>query len=215
MIKKKRGMSITLTLIIINFVFFMIMLALIAVNPNSINYVGIMPSKILKGENLWSILTNMFMHASPSHLFMNMLSLLFLGSFLERVLGRKRFLIFYLAAGIFASLFFVFAALIFKSDMNALAVGASGAIFGIAGLLAVLTPKLPVYILFIPIAMPMWFASILILLIMWLISLVAGLPIGNTAHLGGLIFGVIYGIYLRKRYRRKVYLLNKFLMKQR
>lgn len=215
MIKKKRVMSITLILIIINFVFFMIILALISFNPNLINYVGIMPSKILNGEDLWTVITNMFMHASPSHLFMNMLSLLFLGSFLERVLGRKRFLIFYLSAGIFASLFFVFAALIFKGDMNALAVGASGAVFGIAGLLAVLTPKLPVYILFIPIAMPMWFASILILLLMWLISLLAGLPIGNTAHLGGLISGLVYGIYLRRRYKRKVYLLNKFLMARR
>ena len=58
----------------------------------------------------------------------------------------------------------------------------------------------------------MWLASILILVIMWLFSLVAGLPIGNTAHLGGLIFGTVYGAYLRIKYKRKVYLLNKFLM---
>ena len=74
------------------------------------------------------------------------------------------------------------------------------------------TPKLPVYILFIPIPVPMWLASILILVIMWLFSAVAGLPIGNTAHLGGLIFGVAYGSYLKMRYKRRIYLLNRFLM---
>ena len=90
-------------------------------------------------------------------------------------------------------------------------VGASGAIFGIAGVLAVLTPKLPVYIMFIPIAMPMWFAVIVILSLLWLISLIAQIPIGNTAHLGGLLAGISYGIYLRTRYKKRVYMLNRFL----
>lgn len=212
---KKRGASATLVLIIINVVVFMIMLVLMAINQNIMQYVGIMPSKILAGQNTWTVITNIFMHASPTHLFMNMLSLMFLGGFLERILGRRRFIVFYILSGIFASLFFVFMALVFRSELNSLAVGASGAIFGIAGLLAVLTPRLPVYILFIPIAVPMWFASILILAIMWLFSVVGGLPIGNTAHLGGLIAGVIYGFYLRNKYKRKVRLLNKYLMMNR
>lgn len=210
---QRRGATITLILIIINVAAFLLFLVWSSFNPDIVQYVGIMPSRILSGQYLWTIITNMFMHASVSHLLMNMLSLMFLGSFLERVLGRKRFLLFYISAGIFASLFFVFMALVFKSDLNTRAVGASGAIFGIAGLLSVLTPKLPVYIMFIPIAMPMWFASILILAVMWLLSIVAGLPIGNTAHLGGAIFGVLYGIYLRKRYSHRVHLLNRFLMR--
>ncbi len=212
MINQKKGMSITLALIISNFILFLLVLALMAFRINLIDYIGIMPSRILSGQHLWTVITNMFMHASPSHLLMNMMSLLFLGSFLERVLGKKRFFIFYMAAGIFAGLFFVFISAIFNIELNTIAVGASGAIFGIAGLLAVVTPKLPVYILFIPIPVPMWLASILILVIMWLFSAVAGLPIGNTAHLGGLIFGVAYGGYLRTRYKRRIYLLNRFLM---
>jgi len=96
--------------------------------------------------------------------------------------------------------------------LNIGAVGASGAIFGIAGMLAVLVPKLPVYIMFIPIAMHMWFAVILLLLVLWIFSLVSGVPIGNTAHLGGLIIGFVYGFYLRTRYKRKVLMLNKFLL---
>ena len=116
----------------------------------------------------------------------------------------------YIISGIFASLFFVASAFVFKQDMNALAVGASGALFGIGGLLAVLTPKLPIYIMFIPIAMPMWFGIALSLGIMWIFS-VFGANIGNTAHLGGLIAGLVYGFYLRAKYPRKVKLLNRFL----
>ncbi len=214
MIRNKKGMSVTFKLLILDFLFFIVMLPVIFKNPNAANYVALIPSQIIAGKQLWTLITNMFMHADVGHLLMNMLSLVFLGSFLERIIGKKRFLIFYLSAGIFAGLFFVLFAALFNKDLNVGAVGASGAIFGIAGMLAVLTPKLPVYIMFIPIAMPMWLAVILILSLLWLISLVSGLPIGNTAHLGGLIAGLLYGFYLRKKYRRKVYLLNRFLARQ-
>jgi membrane associated rhomboid family serine protease len=214
MIWHKKGMSVTLKLLILNFLFFMVMLVVLFRNPNASSFVALVPSQIIAGKQLWTIVTNMFMHADVSHLLMNMLSLVFLGSFLERVIGRRRFLVFYLSAGIFAGLFFVLFSYLFNADLNVGAVGASGAIFGIAGVLAVLTPKLPVYIMFIPIAMPMWFAVILILSLLWLLSSVAGLPIGNTAHLGGLIAGLLYGFYLRKKYRRKIYLLNRFLARQ-
>lgn len=209
----KKVFSITAYLIIVNFLVFTLALILLIFRINFAYYLGITPSEVMQGKNLWTIFTNMFMHASPSHLFVNMLSLFFLGSFLERILGRKRFLIFYLISGVFAGLFFVITAWVFQAELNVAAVGASGAIFGIAGALAILTPKLPVYIMFIPIPIPMWIASILILGLMWLFSAMANLPIGNTAHLGGLIAGMIYGTYLRKKYSRKVSLLNKYLMR--
>jgi len=203
--------SITFWLIAANFFAFLVLLAVSFKNPNAMIAVAIQPSSILHGKYLWTLITSMFMHGSPTHLFVNMLSLLFLGSFLERILGRKRFFWFYMIAGIFAALFFVAIAAMTGIDLDAYAVGASGAIFGIGGLLAVLTPKLPVYIMFIPIAMPMWFGIALSLAVMWLVSAFAGLPIGNTAHLGGLIAGLVYGFYLRRRYPRRIKLLNRFL----
>ncbi|MFH1248868.1 MAG: rhomboid family intramembrane serine protease [archaeon] len=209
---KKQGRSLTFSLIIANVAVFAIWLFLLLFKLDISRYLAVVPNAILQGKDIWTIITSVFMHASVGHLLMNMMSLAFLGNFLERILGRKRFFIFYMLAGIFASLFFVFFAFLFKQDLNIGAVGASGAIFGIAGLIAILTPQLPVYIMFIPIAMPMWIASFVILIVMWLLSLVAGLPIGNSAHLGGLITGMAYGFYLKKRYPRKVMLLNKYLM---
>lgn len=207
---KKAGISATLILIIINAAIFLIAYPLSFVYENLLQYIAIKPAFILQGQYLWTIITSMFMHASIMHIFVNMLSLMFLGSFTERLIGKKRFVLFYLISGIIASLAFVFLALIFTQELNAMAVGASGAIFAIAGLLAVLTPKIKVYIMFIPIPMPLWLAVIIMLAALWAISIFAGIPIGNTAHLGGLIVGVAYGFYLRKKHSRKVKKLDRF-----
>jgi membrane associated rhomboid family serine protease len=137
-----------------------------------------------------------------------MMSLFFLGGLLERIIGRKRFLFVYMASGIIAALFFVLIAYLFNLDMSIPAVGASGAIFGVAGMLAVLTPKMPVYIFFIPVAVPMWFGVILILALLWGISAAFGVPIGNLAHLGGLLVGVIFAFYLKFKYPRKTRMIS-------
>ena len=88
------------------------------------------------------------------------------------------------------------------------AVGASGALFGLIGLLMLLTPNLRVYLMFIPIPIKIKYAAPGILIVLWLISIAGDVPIGNTAHLGGLIFGLIYGLYIRKKYPRKIKMLN-------
>jgi membrane associated rhomboid family serine protease len=138
-----------------------------------------------------------------------MLSLLFIGSLVERILGPKRYFYFYMVSGLFAAIFFVLASLIFPSDLNTYAVGASGAIFGIVGLLMILTPNLPVYIMFIPIPVKMKYAAPGILIVLWLISIAGNVPIGNMAHLGGLLCGLIFGFYLRKKYKNKTRYISK------
>ena len=93
--------------------------------------------------------------------------------------------------------------------MNVYAVGASGAIFGLGGLLAILTPRLPVLVFFV-IPMPMWMAMIALLGILWIFSLGLDIPIGNVAHLGGLLLGVAYGLYLKYKYPRKTQMISKY-----
>jgi len=137
-----------------------------------------------------------------------MFSLLFVGNLVERIIGKKRFLYFYLLAGLVAGIFFVLISLFFPSE-NVYAVGASGAIFGLIGLLMVLTPNLPVYMMFIPIPIKMKYAAPAMLVILWLVSILGNVPVGNTAHLGGFVFGLAYGFYLRKRYKNKTRYLNK------
>lgn len=149
------------------------------------------------------------MHGGLFHIFANMFSLFFIGSLVEKILGAKRYLYFYMISGLLAGAFFVLSSLIFTADFNTFAVGASGALFGLIGLLVLLTPNLPVYIMFIPIPIKMKYAAPGILIVLWFISVAGDVPIGNTAHLGGLITGLVYGLYLRKKYKKKTRLISR------
>ncbi|MCL6500428.1 MAG: rhomboid family intramembrane serine protease [Candidatus Pacearchaeota archaeon] len=220
---RKPRISITLSLIILNVLLFFAALVLQFYYGDGVIYqLALQPLSILQGQRLWTLITSMFMHGNVAHLFVNMLSLLFLGSFLERLIGNKRFFVVYMVSGLLASALFILFSLPplasvpgMGSSPESLAVGASGAIFGIGGVLAVLTPKIPVFIMFIPIPIPLWLGIILMLVVMWLVSVAVGLPVGNTAHLGGLLAGIAYGFYLRIKYKRKIAILDRYFSKNR
>ena len=175
----------------------------------AISLIALMPATALAGQNLWTFVTSMFMHAGFGHLLVNMISLMFIGSFVEKLVGKKRFIGLYFIGGLFAGMLFVLIAFFTGMDLNVYAVGASGAIFALGGLLAVLTPRLPVLVFFI-IPMPMWAAMGVLMFGLWALSLRLGLPIGNTAHLGGLIVGLGYGFYLKKKFPRKTKMISKY-----
>ena len=180
--------------------------------------IALTPSTFLKHP--WTIITSMFMHAPlPSpHLFVNMVSLFFLGLFLERIIGQRRFLGVYILGGIAGGLLLFLLACVSKDPRiislslftnpaitEISAVGASAAIFALAGCLTILTPRVPVLVFFL-LPMKLWQAIIFLLFIL------AALPgIANSAHLGGLLVGVAYGLFLRKRYKNKIVLLNRLL----
>jgi len=197
-------------LIAINVVAFIIFTILISIGFLPIEYVAIQPLNILQGKYLWTFVTSMFMHGGFFHLLANMLSMFFIGSLVERIIGRKRYFWLYVGSGIFASLFFVLSTFIFVSDLTAFAVGASGALFGLLGLLVVVVPNLPVFILFVPIPIKMKYAAPGMLILLWLISLAGNIPVGNMAHLGGFLVGLFYGFYLRNRYKNKTLAISKF-----
>lgn len=210
--QKRFRITATSAIIILNILFFAIILL---AGQSFMGEIAFQPSSAL--QKPWTFLTSMFTHSMFFHLFVNMLSLFFLGSFLERLIKPKRFIPLYLISGLIAGLFFVLFSYyplskipgIGISNPNVMAVGASGAIFGIGGALAVLTPRIPVYIMFIPIAAPLWLGVTIMFGVLWLITAAAGLPIGNAAHLGGLIAGISYGFYLRIRHRKKVAILDR------
>lgn len=217
--RKKIFATYTGWIILINVVAFLA--GLIIFNyfgEDGLSLIALQPAAVLAGKNLWTFITSMFMHANLTHLIVNMVSLIFIGSFVERLIGKKRFLIFYLASGIFAGVFFVLlagffgdsalGARLFGSPLT-FAVGASGAIFGLGGLLAILTPRLPVLLFFI-IPMPMWFAMVFLIAGLWIFSATAGLPIGNSAHFGGLLIGLAYGFYLKYKYPRKTAMISRY-----
>lgn len=163
-------------------------------------------SGLLEGR-YWTLLTSVFSHSMLLHIFINMFVLNSFGSLLEQVLGRGRFLIFYLLAGIVSSLShsMVSAFILHQPEMPAL--GASGAIAGLVLVFSLIFPEEKILLFgFIPLP-ALWGALAFVGLDLW--GLVAqarggGLPIGHGAHLGGALTGFIYYIfYLRKRVRRR------------
>jgi len=223
---KKRSffssLSATKWLIIINIVFFAVTFPLILFKEGAIGYLALQPASFTNGY-FWTLLTSMFMHGNFLHLLINMFVLFSLGSLCEKIIGRKRFLAFYLISGIIASLVFVFFAYLFGSvdpaslsarifsSPLAYAVGSSGAIFAIAGLFMILTPKLKFMIIFLPFfSLPAYIMIPLVLFVTWIISSSIGIGIGNTAHLGGFLVGLFYALYLRKKYKRKTKLISEY-----
>jgi membrane associated rhomboid family serine protease len=210
--RKKRfflDWSVTWQLVFVNVLFFIVTEILILTNLVPIDYLALKPKLILEKYYLWTFVTSMFMHSGIFHLFVNMISLLFIGNLLEKILGKRRYFWIYLLSGLFAGIFFVLSSLIFSGDYSLFAVGASGALFGLIGVLIFLTPNLPVYIFFIPIPIKIKYAAPGLLVLLWLISLFGNVPIGNTAHLGGLLIGVIYGLILRYKFPKKVKYINQ------
>ena len=221
-------MSATNQLIWINIIFFVIVvLMIIFFGVEFFDYIALKPNDFMQGRNIWTIITSMFMHAPgvlipffSFHLIINMFVLFSLGNLCEKIIGRKRYLWFYLLSGIIAGLMFVFFAYFFGSGTlgerifgspEIAAVGASGAIFAIAGLFMILTPRLRFMIIFLPFfSLPAYLMIPIVLFATWLVSAGAGVAIGNTAHLGGFLCGVVFGLYLRKKYRRKTRVISRY-----
>ena len=134
----------------------------------------------------WTLLTTMFLHGNFSHLLFNMYALILFGPLVERKIGSKRFLFAYFLSGIVAS----FAALYYPS-----ALGASGAIMGIIGLVIMLFPDLKVLFFFI-VPMSMRTAGIIFALIDVFGFFAGSSGVAHLAHLAGLSVGLIYGYYL-------------------
>ena len=152
------------------------------------NY-GLVPSQIVRGEHLYTLVTSMFLHADIIHLGLNMLFLLVSGDGVERELGNFRFLGLYMAFGVIAGLFHAY----LNSSSTVPTIGASGAIFGVLAAFAILFPFRWLLKLFgfIPIPMPaIIFVFITILTETAYVSSGAVENVAHTAHVGGFLAGV-------------------------
>jgi len=149
-------------------------------------------------ERPWTFVTSIFLHADFSHIFFNMFALFMFGMILESRVGPKHFIILFFLSGIAGSIGYMISA----SGSMIPAIGASGAIYGIIGALAVIVPFMMLWFLG-GIPMPMVVAAVI-----WIAMEVFGMfspsDIAHSAHLGGVVVGIIYGIYLRRKERKAV-----------
>lgn len=150
-----------------------------------------------KGE-WWRLFTCLFLHGGFMHLFFNMYGLLFAGLFLEPMLGRVRFLLFYLLAGLVSSVSSIWW---YEATVS---VGASGAIFGLYGIfLTLLLTNL----------FPKDFRNAVLLNTALYVglNLIMGLAggIDNAAHIGGLLCGALIGLLLYPGLKKRAQKIEK------
>jgi hypothetical protein len=144
---------------------------------------------LLVEERPWTLVTHIFLHGSFEHFFFNMLFFVFFAPVLERKIGSSRFMIIFFISGIVAGLGWSLTSV-------SPAVGASGALMGVFGTLAVLMPRMKIYLFFF-LPLEMWMTVILFALIDFLM-IGSGDMIAHTAHLSGLFFGLLAGVCLAK-----------------
>jgi uncharacterized protein len=154
------------------------------------------PSQVLYQP--WTLITSIFLHGNLTHLLFNMYALLLFGGLIEALIGSKRFLGAYFISGIIAGIIYTAFQYTFGNP-NIGALGASGAIMAVIGLVIVLLPNMKILFFFV-IPMSMRTAGIIFALIDFVGLLgVTATGIAHSAHLGGLLCGVLFGIYLKKK----------------
>jgi len=156
-----------------------------------------------------SLLTSMFLHADLSHLGWNMVFLLGVGTVLEKRVGTLRFLGLYLLTGALGS---IVSTMIYQATWGeAHALGASGAISGIMGVVAVrcyatrMVWPIPIFGL-LPISIKIRMSSLVLMGMFFFRDLGAGVKqldgarvdnVGHWAHLAGMVSGMVVALLLR------------------
>ena len=140
---------------------------------------------------VWKPFSYIFLHADLMHLFMNMLWLFFFGVEVERLLGTRQFVVFFLfcgAAGVLAT----FVPWALTPGYNVSVVGASGAVMGVLIAFAMINPERQFFLFPLPIPVNAR-ALVVIVIAMNVVSALSGGGNRSVAtHFGGMIVGAAY-----------------------
>jgi len=175
------------------------------------------------------LVTYMFLHGGWDHILFNMFALWMFGAILENFWGAKRFLIFYVVCGLGAAVLHLLVlypemspyyqelALVSpeiraeyvaspQAPINAVTLGASGAVFGCLAAFGYLFPNSLIYLYFFVPVKAKWFVLFYGAMELYLgVRNSAGDNVAHWAHLGGAVVGIIMVIYWKKRDRRNFY----------
>lgn len=184
-----KNAKITLSLILFNILFFFFFNLTVPLEKFLI-FVQI-NRRIIENYEIWRIFTSLFLHANELHLFSNMISLLFFGATIETNpnISKLQFLLIYLISGIIGNLFSLV-----LLPYDAISLGASGAIFGLIGVVLIMIATenrtlLPFTLMYV-----MYFV---------ISSFMPGINI--WAHIFGLLGGIICGYIIYYRKKLKIY----------
>ena len=157
---------------------------------------GLSPTYVVEELALWQLITYMFLHSSSIwHVLFNMLILWWFGSDIERNWGGKLFLRYYLMSGVFAGLFVV----AFSLGSKSVTIGASGAVMAILFAYAMSYPNRVILFMFVIPMKVKYFVLLLAAIEVFGVAGTAGSNVSHLAHIGGLVFGLLWFLYYTRR----------------
>lgn len=171
---------VTTALVIVNALVFAY--GIISNTQNSIiSHYGFIPNELFRSnhfaDSVLRLFTSMFIHAGIAHISFNLFALAYMGGFVERSIGKLRFIELYLLAGFGGALFHGIISSYILGNGDTVLIGASGAISGILGISAAMGDIRGYY----------WLA---IQVLYIFIGSVASLSIAFAAHVGGFATGL-------------------------
>ncbi|MDX1664012.1 MAG: rhomboid family intramembrane serine protease [Candidatus Promineifilaceae bacterium] len=196
---------VTIALIVINVLVFLLQLTVGGGLEQLFQTYGVVPAEILEGDQLYTLLTSMFLHGGWLHLIGNMLFLWVFGDNVEAAMGHIPYLIFYLLGGLAASAVHI----LVNSGSTVTSVGASGAVAAILGAYIVMFPEARVRVLTMRAGITR--TSALVFIGIWFVMQLfngigsLGAETAQTrgvaffAHIGGFIFGLLGGFFFKGR----------------
>ncbi len=168
-----------------------VLLILEALFPVIVDNFALFPPRVFIAP--WTIITSMFLHSGFEHLLYNMFALGLFGMVLERIIGSEKFIKGYIACGIAASIATIF---MYPSSYS---LGASGAIYGIIGILAVLRPRMMIYF-GVPLPMLFYAAIYVFFDVVGIFTGVNPDNIAYAAHIAGFAAGATLGYFWKKEF---------------
>lgn len=190
---KEFSKTLTFWIILINIAVYITIL----INPPFIYYLWSYNLLYNSPVEIWRFVTPVFTHVQLCHLVANLLSLVYLGSLVEKYLTKTEYLFIYLGTGIISEIATTIAYSLFRPE--AVGIGASGAIYGLMGFIitTIVDDKKDRL-------------KILIVVIVSAIGVNLFIPnVGNVAHFAGLISGLVFGFIFMKYCKHEK--MNQFL----
>jgi len=182
------GGSIVTTLIVINVIVYVVS-AFSSTAHYYIYELGAMQAAAVMHGQVWRLITAQYLHANTGHLLLNMIGLHFLGRPLEQMWSTRKFLTIYTVCGLMGNVFYTILGSRGVIDPRMPAIGASGSIYGLLGMVAVMFPNAVVLVMLM-FPMKIRTAALIFGGISFLTILERGQNYGGEAcHLAGLLFG--------------------------
>ncbi|MFA6856350.1 MAG: rhomboid family intramembrane serine protease [Treponema sp.] len=184
---KYTNIHITLYLAAVNVLIYVITLLF----PELQTILCLYPPAFIYRKMYWQIITYMFVHGNLEHIFFNMFGLIMFGLAVERVIGSKEFLLYYLICGTVSGALSL-GVFILTGHYNVALIGASGAVYAVLFAFAVVYPRSKIYFWgIIPIPSPV---LVIVYAVIELVSQLAGFNggVAHITHLFGLAAAYLY-----------------------